>query len=298
MVTSTTNFGELLEPGLAEIYGQTYERFQMMHSSIFEMRTSTRAFEESLSIGSFGTLPVKDQGTSVTYADPKQNWKDVLTNETRGLGFVVTREMHEDDQYQKIVNYTRSLADSVAETIEINAANVLNNGFDSSVRTGGDGLELLSDAHLLGEGGTWRNELSSAADLSTTSLEQALIDIGDMVDDAGKKMHARAETLIVPNELAWTASKLLDSTQEPDTANNAVNPGHGIMPFKVWNYLTDEDAWFIKTNIRGGLVHYTRRAPDFTRDNDFDTENAKFKATYRAIDGWDDPRGVFGSPGA
>ena len=297
MTVATDNFGELLEPGIRSVYGTEYDQHTDIHPMVFEVRGSTKAFEESLSISEFGQVPVKNQGGDITYEDPKQNWLHRLTHVTYGLGYKVTREMKEDNQYPQINSFTRGLARSVRATRELVPSNVLNRAFNSSY-TGGDGLELCSTAHLLGKGGTYKNELTTAADLSATSLEQALIDIGDMVTDSGLLMKAMATRLVIPNELNWTATKLLESTLDPDSANNAVNPAKTIMPYTVWNYLTDPDAWFLLTNVLNGLVVYNRRMPEFTRDNDFDSENAKFKTTFRMSAGWDDPRGIFGSPGA
>jgi len=297
MSVGTSNFGELLEPGLKKIYGQEYAQYPELYSKCFDVENSTKAFEESLSVTGFGQVPVKTQGGSVSYANPKQNWVNRLTHVAYGLGYNITREMYEDDQYNKMKGFTKALARSVRHTIETVNANILNNAFDSNY-TGGDGKELCATDHLLGGGGTYKNELTTAADLSATSLEQALIDIGDLVDDAGLLVHAKASMLIGPSELDWTMTKLLDSTLDPDSANNAVNPAKGRMPYMVWNFLTDPDAWFIKTDIPNGLVTYWRRRPEYTRDNDFDSENAKFKTTFRMIAGWDDPRGIFGSPGS
>lgn len=298
MPIGTQNFGELLEPGLRVIYGQTYKRYQSKFPIVFDVEASQKAFEESLSLTGFGQIPEKVQGQSVSYVNPKQNWVHRLTNVTYGLGYIVTREMFDDDQYGKIRKYTKSLAVSVNDTREAVAADVLNNGFGTTVRSGGDGKALLDTGHLLGAGGTYKNELTTAADLDATSFEQALIDIGDLVDDAGLLVNLNPKRLIVPNELDWTATKLLDSTLDPDSGNNAVNPAKSRVPYTVWNYLTDPDAWFLTTDAMDGLVWYNRRMPEYTRDNDFDSENAKFKTTYRCVAGWDDPRGIFGSPGS
>jgi hypothetical protein len=295
-MAGTSNFGELLEPGLRTVYGLEYNPNAEMHPKIFRVESTSKQFEESLSLTGFGLAPEKIQGASVSYVDPKQNWVHRLTQVTYGLGYIITREMHDFDQYNKMKAFTRNLARSVTATRETIASNVLNRAFSNSY-LGGDGLELCSTAHLLGGGGTYANELSTSADLSESTFEQALIDIGDMVDDAGVLIHAKPKKLVVPNELDFTATKLLNSTLEPETANNAVNPAKGRVPYAVWNYLTDPDAWFILTDIPNGLVVYNSRMPDYTRDHDGDSENAKFKAIFRMVAGWDDPRGIFGSPG-
>jgi phage major head subunit gpT-like protein len=292
------NFGELLEPGIRRIYGDVYKQYPEEYTKIFNVESSTRAFEESLSITGFPLVPEMSEGSSVSFENPAQGFKHTITHVNYGLGFIVTRNLFEDDQYRKIRSYPAALARSVRQTVETVGANVLNNGFDSTVATGADGLELLSDAHLLKMGGTMRNELATAADLTETSLEQATIDIADFVDDQGLKLQATEKMLVIPKNLKWQAQKLLGSAQDPFSADNAINPAMNLMPWTVNHYLTDTDAWFIITDVPNGLIFYWRRRPEFTRDNDFDTENAKFKTTMRFSAKWDDFRGIFGSPGA
>jgi hypothetical protein len=296
MPVNSSNFGQLLMPGLRKIYGLNYVQYSEEYSGIFRVETSTKAFEEALSVTAFGAIPEKPQGESVSYGTPKQNWKYRLTHVTYGYGFIVTREMMEDDQYGLIKRFPAALARSVRHTVETLGANILNRAFNDSY-VGGDGLELCSTAHLLGGGGTWQNEPTDAVDLGATSLEQALVDIAAWTDDAGLKIRAMPKKLVVPQNLAWTASKLLESTLEPESAQNAVNPGKGIVPWEVNHYLTDTDAWFIVTDVPEGLVFYWRRRPEFSQDSVFDSENAKFKTTFRCIVGWDDPRGIYGCPG-
>jgi hypothetical protein len=292
-----SNFGELLWPGIRTIYGLQYREFPEEYSQIFNVESSSMAFEESLLLTGFGQVPEKSVGGSVTYNEPKQGWKHRITHTTYGLGFIVASELVEDDQYGKIRQYPKALARSVRQTIETIAANVLNRAFNNSY-TGGDGLELCSDAHLLKGGGTWQNEPSSAADLDETSLEQAFIDIDGWVDDEGLKVNANPKKMIVAVNNVWNSTKLLDSQQTPFDANNSVNPANKIVPWMKSSYLDDPDAWFLTTDVMNGLVFYWRRKPAFTRDNDFDSENAKFKTVFRMSVGWDDPRGVYGSPGA
>ncbi len=297
MTISTSNFGELLEPGLRVIYGDAYKQYPQEYTKVFEVRGSTKGTEHALGITGFGLLSTKAQGASVTYDDPLQGYKHSVSHTVYGKGYRVTQEMYEDDQYDKITGMTKALARSVAHTQETNAANILNRAFNSSY-TGSDSLEMCSAVHTLIGGGTSRNELSTSADLTMTSLEQALIDIQDFVDDRGLICAARPVRLIIPTELEWTAKQLLGSEKDPESAMNAINPGKGIMPYVVMHFLTDSDAWFIQTDMPNGLIHYDRRKPVYTRDNDHDTDNAKFKVTYRAVDTWDDWRGIFGSPGA
>lgn len=292
-----TNFSEALEPGIRMWYGAAYNQYPEEYTKIFDVKSSNKSSEYSHSMTGFGLVPEKTEGSSITYSDTKELYKNTLTNVTYGLGFNVTRELHEDDQYGIIEKLPKSLARSVRHTVETLGANVLNNGFSSSY-TGADGKELFATDHPLGYGGTGQNEPTTAADLSATSLEQALIDIADFRDDRSLRMAAMGKTLIVPTALAWTAQKLLGSSLDPESANNAINPANGLMPYTVNHFLTDTDAWFIKTDVPDSMVFYWRRKPEFTRDNDFDSENAKFKTTFRCIMGWDDWRGIYGSPGA
>jgi phage major head subunit gpT-like protein len=297
MATNTTNFSEALEPGIRMWYGNAYKQYPEQYSKIFDVKTSTKSSEYSHSMTGFGLVPEKAQGASITYQDTKQGYKNTLTNVAYGLGFTVTRELFDDDQYNIIMKLPKALARSVRHTVEILSANILNNAFDNTY-TGADGKELCATDHPLLYGSTFQNEPTTASDLSATSLEQAYIDIGDYVDDRGLRIAAKSKLLVVPTELDWTARKLLGSSLDPESANNAINPANNMMPHTVNNFLTDPDAWFIKTDVEDGLIFYWRRRPEFTKDNDFDSENAKFKTTFRCIMGWDDPRGIYGSPGA
>ncbi len=296
MAVTRSNFGELLEPGIREVYGLEYNQYPEEYKKCFEVLTSTRAYEEALSLAGFGQVPEKDEGSSVLYADPKQGFLSRLTNKTYGLGFPISREMVEDELYNQINSFSKALAVSVKDTIETVAANVYNRAFNSSYK-GSDGLEMCSKVHLIETGGTMANEPATAADLTEESIRQALIDIGDFVGSSGLLMNTRVVRLIVPPELDWQAAKILESTLEPESANNAINPAKGRFPYIVNHYLTDPDAWFLMTSCPNGTTFYWRRKPALTRDNDTDTENAKFKTTLRFVPGWHDFRGVYGSPG-
>lgn len=298
MTMISSNFGELLYPGLKAIWGD-YPAKPEIYTQVFRVENSTQAYEKTLGMTGFGMAVTKTEGGSISYDDAYQGLTQTLNHVTKGLGFIVTREMAEDDQYRKINRLPENLRFSINQTIEYDAASVLNNAFSSSYK-GADGKELCATDHPLLDGTTEQNELSTAADLSMTSLEQAFIDIGDIVNDRSMLINIRGRKLVIPTELEWTVRQLLESDKDPESNYNAINPAKGIFPsgYVVWPYLTDADAWFILTDAPYGLVYYWRRRPDFSRDNDFDTENAKFKSTYRSVYGWDDFRGVFGSPGA
>jgi hypothetical protein len=209
--------------------------------------------------------------------------------------------MMEDDLYDVVgERKATGLAFSVRQTKEILGANVYNRAFNSSY-TGGDGKELLATDHPNVAGGTWSNELTTAADLSEASLEQAVIDIAGFENDRGLTIGAKPKSLIIPWQLQFEAHRILKSALRYDTASNDANALRDMGLFKdviVNHFLTDTDAWFIRTNVPHGMKYFERRADEFGADNDWDTENAKFKASFRASWGWTDPRGLFGSPGA
>lgn len=297
MPVAPNNFGELLWPGINKIYGLSYKEHEQMYSRIFSVEGSQQAYEESLLLTGFGLVPEKGVGSGVTYNDPAQGWKHRITNITYGLGFIIASELYEDDLYGQINQYPKALARSVRQTIEINAANVLNRAFNDSY-LGGDGKELCATDHLLKGGGSWSNTPLISTDLDETSVEQAYIDIDAWVDDEGLKINAKPKHLCVAVNNVWNAKKIFGSPLTPSDANNSINPAHNLLPWDYWTHLTDPDAWFLKTDCPNGLVFYWRRKPGFTMDNDFDSENAKYKTIFRMSVGWNDPRGVYASPGA
>lgn len=266
------------------------------YTKLFNVLSSERQYEEDSSISGFGLVPEKAEGVGIFYDDPIQGYDKRYTHKTYGMGFRVTREMWEDDLYGKMRKMPKSLGRSMRISIEQDAANVYNRAFNSTY-TGGDVKELCATDHPLTGGGTEQNEPSSNADLSATSLEQALIDIAATVDDRGLQLALRPKLLVVTPTYNWTASKLLESTQEPGSGNNDVNPAKGIMPYTVNHYLSDSDAWFVLCDDHE-VNFFFRRRPDFEQGNDFDTEDAKYKATARWSNGWSEWRGVYGSQGA
>jgi hypothetical protein len=295
-----SNFSELLAPGLRKIYGLEYAQYPEEFSQVFEVTTTARAWEEDMNLTGFGLVPPKPVGRSVEYDTAYQGWKKRYTMSTFGLGFIVAREMLEDDLYRQINNMPKALSRSVRHTIEVTAANHLNRAFNSSY-VGADSKQLCATDHPLIGGGTFRNMLSVSADLDITSFEQALIDIStSFYDDRGLLMAVRPLALVVHPSNDFQCQYILKSERLPDTANNNYNPARGILPrgHLLLHWLTDPDAWFILTDVPNGLLWFWRRNPEFTNDNVFDSENAKFKTTYRCDSGWTDPRCIFGSPGA
>ena len=298
---NTSTFAKALWPGVNAWYGKAYDEYDVEVDKLFDKFTSTRNFEEDVGLSSFGLLVVKPEGSPVQYDSEKQGFTTRYRHTVYSLGFVVTREAFEDDQYDVVgQRKAQGLAFSVRQTHETLGANVYNRAFNPSY-TGGDGLELLSDAHVNIAGGTWRNELSTAADLSEASLEQAVIDIADFKNDRGLKIAIRPKTLFIPKELMFEAHRILKATKRTgETSNdpNALKDMGLLQSIEINHYFSDTDAWFIRTNVPHGMKRWVRRADEFGVDNDWDTENAKFKASFRESYGWTDPRTLFGSPGA
>ena len=302
MAISRAQLAKELEPGLNALFGLEYDRYENEHAAIFDEESSDRAFEEEVMLTCFGSAPVKSEGAAVTFDDAQEAFTARYTHETISLAFSITEEAIEDNLYDRLASrYTKALARSMAHTKQVKSAAVLNNAFDSTI-TGGDGKELCATDHPLTNGNTFRNELSTAADLNETSLENSLIDISAFVDERGLKVSVRGTKLIVPPALQFVADRLLESTLRPGTADNDINASRnmGMLPegYVVNHYLTDSDAFFIKTDTPRGFLHFERLPMSTKMEGDFDTGNMRFKARERYSFGFSDPRCVFGSPGA
>ena len=302
MAISRSQLVKELEPGLNALFGLEYNRYENEHAEIFTSEASDRAFEEEVMLSGFGSAPVKEEGSAVTFDQATESFTARYTHETIAMAFAITEEAIEDNLYDRLAaRYTRALARSMANTKQVKAANVLNNAFNSSF-AGGDGKELCATDHPLASGGTFANELSTAADLSETSLEQSLIDIAAFVDERGLKIAMQGVKLIIPKELQFTAERILRSPQRVGTADNDINAmaSMGMIPqgYRVNHYLTDTDAFFIMTDAPNGLKQFVRSPVKTAIEGDFDTGNVRFKARERYSFGFSDPRGIFGSPGA
>ena len=302
MAISRSQLVKELEPGLNALFGLEYNRYENEHAEIFNTESSDRAFEEEVMLSGFGSAPVKSEGAGVTFDQATESFTARYTHETIAMAFAITEEAIEDNLYDRLAGrYTRALARSMANTKQVKAANVLNNAFDNSF-AGGDGKELCADDHPLSSGGTLRNELATAADLSETSLEQSMIDIAAFVDERGLKIAMQGVKLIIPKELQFTAERILRSPQRVGTADNDINAmaSMGMMPqgYRVNHYLTDTDAFFIMTDAPNGMKQFVRSPIKTAIEGDFDTGNVRFKARERYSFGFSDPRGIFGSPGA
>ena len=302
MAISRAQLAKELEPGLNALFGMEYDRYDNEHAEIFDTETSDRAFEEEVMLVGFGNAQTKSEGQSVQFDNATEHYTSRYTHETVTLAFALTEEAMEDNLYDRLgARYTKALARSMAHTKQIKAAAILNNAFDSSF-TGGDGKELCATDHPLQNGGTFRNELSTASDLNETSLENSLIDISTFTDDRGLIIALRGMKLIVPPALQFVADRLLESTLRTGTSDNDVNAikNMGMLPegYTINHFLTDTDAFFIKTDAPNGFKHFERLPLATNMEADFDTGNMRYKARERYSFGFSDPRCVFGSPGA
>jgi len=300
-IINSGSFAKALWPGVNAWYGKSYDEYETEFDKLFDKHTSTKAFEEDVGISSFGLAVNKPEGSAISYDSERQAFITRYQHAVFALGFVITREMMEDDQYDVVgQRKAQGLAFSMRQTKEVIAANVYNRAFTAGY-VGGDGVVMLSASHVNLKGGTWSNTISTASDLSEAALEQACIDIAGFTNDAGLLIAVRPESLIIPRQLIFEAKRILGTDGRVGTDNNDLNAIKtlGSIPKIVTNhYLTDTDAWFIRTNVQHGMKYFERRADQFDMDNDWDTENAKFKATARYSFGWTDPRGIYGSAGA
>ena len=301
-VITSSSFAKLLWPGLNSIYGKSYNDYPVEWDKLFEKNSSDRAYEEDLGLSSFGLAAVKNEGAPIQYDTERQGFTSRYNHVVYALGFIITREIYEDDQYGKVgAQKAKALARSMRQTKEIVGANIYNRAFAGSGYLGGDGKTLLASDHPNVAGGSFSNVIGTAADLSEAALEQAVIDIAGFRDDRGLLIAAKPEKLVIPYQQTFEAKRILGSDGRVGTDLNDPNVLKDMGMFSnvvINHYLTDADAWFILTNVKDGLKYFERRADAFEMDNDFDTENAKFKATARYSFGWSDPRAIYGSAGA
>lgn len=301
-VTNSSSFAKALWPGVNAWYGKAYDEYGVEYTDLFDKFTSRKAYEEDVGISSFGLFSIKPEGSPIQYDSERQAFITRYTHIVYALGFIITKEIFDDDQYDVVApRRAQELAFSARQTKETVGANVYNRATNSSF-VGGDGQTLLSTAHPNLAGGTWSNTLATASDISEAALEQAYIDISLFTNDRGLRIAVRPDALIIPPTLEFEAARILNSTMRVATANNDINALKSLGKFKsgmvVNHYLTDPDAWFIRTDVKNGMKYFEREADKFEMDNDFDTSNAKFKAQGRYSFGWTDPRGLYGSVGA
>jgi len=300
-VMTSGSFAKALWPGVNAWYGKAYNDYPVEWDKLVDTQKSTRAFEEEVGISSFGLAVVKPEGAGISYDSERQAFITRYQHVVYALGFIITREMMDDDLYDIVgQRKAQGLARSMRQTKEIVVANLYNRAFNASF-TGGDGVSMINASHPTIAGGTWSNQIGTAADLSEAALEQACIDISGFTDDRGLLIGVRPKTLIISRFMPFEARRILQTDGRYGTANNDLNAlkDMGMIPSVVVNhYLTDADAWFIRTDVPRGPQLFERRADEFDMDNEWESENAKFKATARYSVGWTDPRGIYGSAGA
>ncbi len=301
MAISRAQMLKELLPGLNALFGLEYERYDDEHDAIYETETSERSFEEEVKLSGFSAAPVKAEGSAIAYDSAQESFTARYNHETIALGFSITEEAMEDNLYDSLsARYTKALARAMAHTKQVKAASLLNNGFTTF--NSGDGVTLFSTAHPLVSGGTNSNRPTVAADLNETSLEDAVINIAAYTDERDLLIAARPRKLIVPPSLMFVATRLLETDGRVGTADNDLNAirNNGSIPegYSVNHYLTDNNAWFLTTDVPNGMKHFQRTALETSMDGDFDTGNVRYKARERYSFGVSDPLGIYGSPGA
>ena len=303
MAISRSQLVKELEPGLNALFGLEYKRYENQHAEIYDVENSDRAFEEEVMLSGFANAQVKAEGQGVSFDDAQETFTSRYNHETIALGFAITEEAIEDNLYDRLASrYTKALARSMANTKQIKAVDPLIQGLPTTDNfDSGDGVSLFNTAHPT-IAGTVSNTLATQADLNETSLEQSLIDIAAMTDERGLKIAARGVKMIVPSENQFTAERLMKSQGRTGTADNDINAigSMGMIPqgYRVNHYLTDTDAFFIKTDVPNGLKMFVRAPIKTAMEGDFETGNVRYKARERYSFGFSDPRGIFGSPGA
>ena len=303
MAISRSQLVKELEPGLNALFGLEYKRYENQHAEIYTSENSDRAFEEEVMLSGFGRAQVKAEGAGVSFDDAQETFTARYTHETVALAFAITEEAIEDNLYDRLAaRYTKALARSMSNAKQVKAVELLINGLPSTnTFQSGDGVSLFNTSHPT-IAGTFQNTLTTQADLNETSLEQSLIDIGKMTDERGLKVAARGVKMIVPQELQFTAERLMKSQGRTGTADNDINAiaSMGMIPqgYRVNNYLTDTDAFYILTDVPNGMKMFTRAPLTNAMEGDFDTGNVRYKARERYSFGVSDPRGIFGVEGA
>jgi hypothetical protein len=311
MAISRAQMLKELLPGLNALFGLEYEKYDDEHKAIYETESSDRSFEEEVKLSGFAAAPVKDEGAAISYDAAQEAFTARYNHETIAMGFAITEEAMEDNLYDSLsARYTKALARAMAYTKQVKAVNPLNNGFTNSYQTG-DGVNLFTassdgvtggDGHPLVTGGKNDNRPATAADLNETSLEAAVITIAGWTDERGLLIAARPRKLVIPPNLMFVATRILESEGRVATADNDINAirANGTIPdgYSVNHYLTDTNAWFLISDVPNGLKMFERTAMENSMDGDFDTGNVRYKARERYSFGVSDPLGIYGSPGA
>ena len=302
MAISRSQLVKELEPGLNALFGLEYKRYENQHAEIYTEESSDRAFEEEVMLSGFGNAQVKGEGAGVSFDEAQETFTARYTHETVALAFAITEEAIEDNLYDRLASrYTKALARSMSNAKQVKAVEPLIQGLPTTDNfDSGDGVSLFNTSHPT-VSGTFQNTLTTQADLNETSLEQSLIDIGQMTDERGLRIATRGVKMIIPSELQFTAERLMKSQGRTGTADNDINAivSMGMIPqgYRVNNYLTDTDAFYILTDVPNGMKMFSRAPLTTAMEGDFDTGNVRYKARERYSFGVSDPRGIFGVEG-
>jgi len=304
MAISRAQLLKELLPGLNALFGLEYKRYGEEHKELYETETSERSFEEETKLSGFAAAPVKNEGNAIAYDNAQEAFTARYNHQTIALGFSLTEEAVEDNLYDTLsARYTKALARAMAYTKQVKAAAVLNNGFDTTgAYNGGDGVSLFNTAHPTVGGGVNNNTQTTPTDLNETALEQAVINIAAWTDERGLLIAAQPRKLIVPAANQFVATRLLETELRVSTADNDINAlkNNGSIPegYSINHYLTDNDAYFLTTDVPNGMKHFVRTPLSTSMDGDFDTGNVRYKARERYSFGWSDPLGRRGSQDA
>lgn len=309
MAISRSQMLKELLPGLNALFGLEYAKYGEEHKEIYETESSDRSFEEEVKLSGFGAAPVKAEGSALAYDNAQEAFTARYNHETIALGFSITEEAMEDNLYESLsARYTKALARAMAFTKQVKAASILNNGFNGAF-PGGDGVSLFGVnsggtrvGHPLVGGGVNFNSPAVAVDLNETSLENAIIQISQWVDERGLLIAAKPVKMVIPSSLQFVAERLMKTELRVSTADNDINAirNMGAIPggYTVNHFLTDTNAWFLKTDVPNGMKHFERVKLTTGNDQDFDTGNARFKARERYSFGWSDPLSMWASSGS
>ncbi len=301
-VINTASHPKLLWPGIHATWGQIYDEHQKEYTDLYDQLTSQKAYEQDVEVTGFGLAPVKGQGAPVSYDSEMQGWVSTYAHIAYALGYIVTYEELQDNLYKEVsTRRAKANAFSVSQTIENVSALLYNDAFAGAYYRMPDGQPLISDAHVNAPGGTWSNALTPGADLSEAALEDICIQIMNATNSRGLKISVMPKSLHIPTSEFFNAERILKSTLQSQTGNNAINVLKAQNAFpggaKVNHYFNSASAWFVRTNVPNGMQMFMRNRPEFDQDNDFDTKNAKAATYMRFSVGATDARGIFGSNG-
>jgi len=312
MTINRSNFAKLLYPGLSEVWGAKYNEYAPQYKDLYDEKSSARAYEEDMQRITFGLAQRKKEGESLAYDDQRQGYVTRYSHISYALGFIITREMMDDDLYGEIGSEgAAALAWSMRQTKDVEGADLYNNAFLAG-SNGADGRPMCDAANEHYSGGTWSNYVN--ADLSEGALESACIQMSKWTDDRGKRIVVQPDKIVVPADLEFDIARLMKSvgrtaagvasaTSDAGTDANDINAITTLGKFPggycVNNYFTNATDWFIRNKgVQKGLTCYNRVGVEFAPDNDFDTKNAKFSAYERYSFGYSDKRAIFGGEGS